>query len=57
MVRAILAGTNTQKCRLVKPQPIRLNSAQYEWKGEMANIHSDPAAFWKCPYGQPGDRL
>ena len=59
MVRALLRAVDpkTQTRRVLKPQPVRLNSAQYEWQGEMANIHGDPAAFWPCPYGSVGDRL
>lgn len=36
--------------RIMDPQPIRINSAQYTWNDELANIHGDPARFWIGPF-------
>lgn len=62
MVRAILAGTKTQTRRMVKPQPLGgaptllqhlLEHGHQRW----ATDEPDEEMVWKCPYGQPGDRL
>jgi len=66
MVRAILDGRKTQTRRVVKLQPVPdparavqwdTDKAMYAWEsnsGKMGIFH--PHTF-KCPYGQPGDRL
>lgn len=54
MVRAILAGTKTQTRRVVKPQPQRINAAEFEWKRWLCAMN------WlekQSPYGVPGDTL
>lgn len=56
MVRALLADKKTQTRRVVKPQPIAPLSCDLltgEW---VYSLHDDDAS-WRCPYGQPGDRL
>lgn len=62
MVRAILAGTKTQTRRIMKPQPLDdapeliahlVPHGHYRWW----NSECDEGEAWKCPYGQPGDRL
>lgn len=63
MVRALLAGTKTR--RVVKPQPAAnqgmVNAAycgdRNLWLRDGPCSSSDPAKEWRCPYGQPGDRL
>jgi len=68
MVRAILAGTKTQTRRVVKPSP-EWTEPGTAWKFS-EDGHSGPgwyaynedypeegALFYRCPYGQPGDRL
>ncbi|ENO80302.1 hypothetical protein [Thauera sp. 63] len=65
MVRAILAGTKTQTRRVVKPQPAvgqGIVNAAYcgypnLWLRDGPCDKTDPAQDWRCPYGQPGDRL
>jgi hypothetical protein len=61
MVRAILAGRKTQTRRLIKPQPLFRehtfwNSKNNIWFGvdETTKTRGDN---FRCPYGQPGDRL
>jgi hypothetical protein len=62
MVRAILAGTKTQTRRVMKPQPLGgapellshlLELGHQRW----ATDEAEEEEIWKCPYGQPGDRL
>jgi len=68
MVRAILADTKTQTRRVVKPSP-EWTEPGTAWKFS-EDGHSGPgwyaynedypeegALFYRCPYGQPGDRL
>jgi len=71
MVRAILGGQKTQTRRIVKPQPEdciglselhRTYPASYpnHWAEAGASIvalKDGEAPSWRCPYGQPGDRL
>ena len=64
MVRAILDGTKTQTRRVVKLIGLRhtdvdawhLDGVQWE---AGAYIEGNPASmgFYRCPYGEPGDRL
>lgn len=60
MVRAILNGSKSQTRRVVKPQPVRFAESGWSLPGlcctsEKGFLHSAP--IFKCPYGQPGDRL
>jgi len=73
MVRAILAGQKTVTRRPVRHQPDvpvtdaipRRNyphgpaSADWYWRPKHGHLNGVPSAGWdfKCPYGQPGDRL
>lgn len=70
MVRAILAGKNSQTRRLMKPQPPNGDSPiAVEWfspeVAKRGQLVPGPETFgtygdsWhlKCPYGAPGDRL
>lgn len=61
MVRAILEGRKTQTRRILKPQPTWHNTNLPTMIGNTAvfGVISDnyPQCDWKCPYGQPGDRL
>lgn len=70
MVRAILAGRKTQTRREVKPQPSYIIDPQCRtYEPALVDRHGEmypgPEVFgfyneehgWKCPYGQPGDRL
>ncbi len=62
MVRALLAGTKTQTRRVLRPQPLGgvPELAQYLVAHGHYRWHSDECEegeAWKCPYGQPGDRL
>lgn len=66
MVRAILEGRKTQTRRVVKPQP---HSAHYPQHAEARGAgwvwmaHDDRPTYtfatgdFRCPYGQPGERL
>lgn len=72
MVKAILAGSKTQTRRVVKPQPpdyinelhgrelskrapYRLEDCEGRDCG--VGFQDDDDVFYKCPYGQTGDRL
>lgn len=67
MVRSILEGRKTQTRRIVKPQPKpnflgdpirtmhRLETG--EWAAFDDCGMADNGSIWRCPYGQPGDRL
>ena len=66
MVRAILAGTKTQTRRIVKPQPHAAHNPQHaeaRAAGWVWMAHDDRPGYsfatgdFRCPYGQPGDRL
>jgi hypothetical protein len=67
MVRAILSGVKFQTRRVVKPQP---EWVEPETVWQQADGHSGPgwyahnedypeegSLFYRCPYGQPSDRL
>jgi hypothetical protein len=66
MVRAILDGRKTMTRRVIKPQPedglhdhdrfpLSIDSRLTGWWGVVYN--TGESREWKCPYGQPGDRL
>lgn len=68
MVRAILEGRKTQTRRVMKQQPVGefadiRNTLGYPaseghtWAGWMERPTSASPCYYKCPYGQPGDRL
>lgn len=73
MVRAILEGRKTQTRRVVKPQPPSCyHFVHYRQQDTAWNPITGPAGFYagfdyrpdnpdpsyyRCPYGQPGDRL
>jgi hypothetical protein len=72
MVRAIREGRKTQTRRIVKPQPPSkkfflsfFNCKPNEWRmsGAVGFARSEMGSAWpkdstwRCPYGQPGDRL
>lgn len=65
LVRAILNGQKTQTRRIVKPQPTTgqgMVNASYcgapnLWLRDGPCSTSDPVYEWRCPYGQPGDRI
>ncbi|ATS54075.1 hypothetical protein [Xanthomonas citri] len=65
MVRAILSGAKSQTRRAVKPQPApgqgMVNAAycgdRHLWLRDGSCDKTDPAKEWRCPFGQPGDRL
>ena len=65
LVRAILSGQKTQTRRAVKPQPVEgqgmVNAAYCGhpdlWLRDGPCDESDPAREWRCPMGQPGDRI
>jgi hypothetical protein len=65
MIRALLAGTKAQTRRVVKPTPVGLwggtNLHKHTFVG-IANGKNGASEApvdhcWRCPYGQPGDRL
>jgi len=63
-VRAILEGRKVQTRRAITPQPaealIRLDTYDLsdvpDWK-ERSVLNAIGGRWWRCPYGQPGDRL
>lgn len=73
MVRAILAGQKTVTRRPVRSQPdVPVTDAipqrnfphgpatiDWYWRPKHGHLNGAPSAGWdfKCPYGQPGDRL
>ncbi len=65
LVRSILDGTKTQTRRVVKPQPVAgqgmVNAAycgdRNLWLRDGPCDKTDPAKEWRCPMGQPGDRI
>ena len=73
MVRAILSGQKTVTRRAVKVQPdVPVSDAiprrdfphgpptvSWYWRPQFGHMQPAPSAGWdfKCPYGQPGDRL
>ncbi len=58
-VKAILEGRQTMFWRVIKPQPVFVNSGgrvwTYEWKGQYVSLRKGLPEL--CPYGQVGDRL
>ena len=54
MVRAILAGTKTQTRRIAKPQPEPGEIGSF---GRGIPFIRGRDKTYRCPYGQPGDRL
>lgn len=65
LVRAILSGQKAQTRRVVKPQPAEgqgmVNAAYcghpHLWLRDGHCDESDPTHEWRCPMGQPGDRI
>lgn len=65
MVRAILAGRKTQTRRVIKPQPKGWRADAYpdrynngpQWAFWLPDNRMTEEQTWKCPYGEPGDRL
>jgi len=64
MVRAILDGRKTQTRRVLRPQPVGLSlkgvfgrRAVFFEPGSGTETHTPICRDWRCPYGQPGDRL
>lgn len=58
MVRAILDGEQTQTRRVVNPQPIIWSDGVPGGKRLLfMAVGGIDRARWRCPYGQPGDRL
>ncbi|MDR0216126.1 MAG: hypothetical protein LBJ15_19310 [Comamonas sp.] len=65
LVRSILAGQKTQTRRVVKPQPAAgqgmVNAGycgdRHLWLRDGPCDETDPAYEWRCPMGQPGDRI
>ncbi len=65
MVRALLAGRKTQTRRAIKPIPlsacasplISFNHGIAEYSFGRADKDARGLKWWRCPYGQPGDRL
>ena len=72
MIRAILDGRKTQTRRVVKPQPQLING-KFEMSSSESDAWPEPCVwlaltpsgkfglnappYYKCPYGNPGDRL
>lgn len=64
-VRAILDGRMTQTRRVIKPQPKTPTHGTYpdpynggpEWAFWLPDNRMTEPRTWRCPYGQPGDRL
>ncbi len=67
MVRALIEGRKTQTRRVVKPQP-EFFEPNAVWQSGAGHggigwyVHTDEypdegSQFYRCPYGQPGDRL
>lgn len=60
MVRAILDGRKTQTRRVIRPQPRDMKDQQV-WPNDDGNwsywIDGSVWRNFKCPYGQPGDKL
>lgn len=65
LVRSILDGSKTQTRRVVKPQPVAgqgmVNAAycgdRNLWLRDGSCDETDPTYEWRCPMGQPGDRI
>lgn len=67
MVLALLDGNKTQTRRVVKPQPEWTEPATIwqqgdghsgpGWYAHNEDYPDEGALFYRCPYGQPGDRL
>lgn len=64
-VRAILQGRKMQTRRVVKPQPAAIEAEIYadlynhgpNWAFWLPDNRMTEPRTWRCPYGQPGDRL
>ena len=66
MVRAVLGGRKTQTRRVILPQPTKqdgktwlalIGDNAYMYSGQKPNGEFWQMPIFKCPYGQPGDRL
>ncbi len=59
MVRAILEGNKTQTRRVMRDQVVAPGVLQMAGPGycEIVNEHGVRIPGFRCPYGQPGDRL
>lgn len=61
LVRAILSGTKTVTRRIIKPQPWRVaDGMAWDVGGSATHVsvgHDGPPPEFKCPHGEPGDRL
>ena len=65
MVLATLEGRKTQTRMVIKPQPKSKNTDAYpdrynhgpEWAFWLPDNRMTEEQTWKCPYGEPGDRL
>ncbi len=60
MVRAILDGRKTQTRRVIKPQPNRpivKTAGALTWRYPDREGIDPTSPNFRCPYGQPGDRL
>src|SRR5690348_2670942 len=63
MVRAILEGRKTQTRRVVKPQPEFAEMPEWftmsdgTWRVVEEEYPEEGSVHYRCPYGQPGDRL